>query len=264
MKRLLAVLLCVSLMLGGVSPALAQSGPTDGDGGTPAHRVFLPNVSSASHDEPVSSAQELVRQLNARYGPSGIEFFVLHPAIDGVLRAVDNSGKEVVFQDKDLLPFASPQELYDFLDSAFLPTSSQISDSSAGPEQSIHRQEEASTPLSLIPAWATISWYQFACGGGAYYLGGVFCWKNITYTYQIDDVQRRVLNPSVTGSYLSGVNFLYWTHLGGTAYMINSRAAYVNAFGYYTMGIQAFGLTIGATWSDSWSRVAYPPCAVCR
>ena len=36
-----------------MSPALAQSGPTDGDGGTPAHRVFLPNVSSASH-EPVS------------------------------------------------------------------------------------------------------------------------------------------------------------------------------------------------------------------
>ena len=35
MKRLLAVLLCVSLMLGGVSPALAQSGPTGNDGDTP-------------------------------------------------------------------------------------------------------------------------------------------------------------------------------------------------------------------------------------
>lgn len=48
MKKFLAVLLCVSVVLGAVQPALAQSGPTGSDGDTPVHRVFLPNVSSAS------------------------------------------------------------------------------------------------------------------------------------------------------------------------------------------------------------------------
>lgn len=47
MKELLAVLLCVSLVLVGGSPALAQSGPIGNNGDTPVHRLFLPSVSGA-------------------------------------------------------------------------------------------------------------------------------------------------------------------------------------------------------------------------
>jgi len=45
MKKLLAVLWCVSLVLGSVSTVRAQSGSTDSDGDAPVHRVFLPSVS---------------------------------------------------------------------------------------------------------------------------------------------------------------------------------------------------------------------------
>jgi len=48
MKKLLALLLCVSLMLGSISSVRAQSGSTDSDGDAPVHRVFLPSVSSAT------------------------------------------------------------------------------------------------------------------------------------------------------------------------------------------------------------------------
>ncbi|RMH37131.1 MAG: hypothetical protein D6694_13435, partial [Gammaproteobacteria bacterium] len=56
MRKLLAVLLCVSLLLGGGSPILAQSEPTGNDGDTPVHRVFLPSVVRGDESESIVAA----------------------------------------------------------------------------------------------------------------------------------------------------------------------------------------------------------------
>lgn len=98
----------------------------------------------------------------------------------------------------------------------------------------------------------------------AFYMGGIFCWKNISYSYQIDDVLKKVTAPQVTGSYLSGINYLVWSHDGGSANSINSKSVSLQVRGHYTLAIQYQGITVGSVWSGSWSKTTNPPCAICK
>lgn len=212
--------------------------------------------------------EQLIESLNQRFLSDGIRFFPLESTGD-TLRPVDVVEiEDLVIDPHNVLQVANEDELIKAIEDFYRTTRESETASNSSRAESESTITEGPTrsvePLSLTDHYAVASWYEFACGPQAWFTGGVFCWKNIGYTYQIDDVQRSVRNPAVTDSWVSGLNIMSWHHSYGSASSINSRTVQLQTWGYYVLGIQIQGFTIGATWNGYWSRTVNPPCAICQ
>ncbi|MEZ4708048.1 MAG: hypothetical protein R3A44_12620 [Caldilineaceae bacterium] len=264
-KRLVVALSMFLSMLVTVTQAniafaqhISSTGPT----------IYLPiaalSINETSNPQTVD-ADELMQRLTEKFKNTGINFHKLESAPDGTLYLADVSAAGIdasaisSFNENNLLKIKTEEELTLLLDSI----AKYVQESNSA--TSNYEDGPSVQAAQIINSSATARWYEPLCGTGAYFLGSVFCWKNIFYSYQIDDVQRRIVNPSVTGSSLTGANIaLYWTNQGGSANVVNSKTVSLRANGVYLLGVQIMGLNAGLTWSGSWTRTVNPPCAICQ
>lgn len=197
--------------------------------------------------------QDELDKINDRYKDTGVQFFLLESTEKGL----NPPGKEdIFFEEEALLQIPNEEEL-DKLVSA-IKESAETKSNLASPNDSAFAISSVSNHSSVA------TWYVPGCGLSAYLGGGIFCWNNIYYNYQIDDVARRVQNPSVTGSNITGYNIaLSWSHSGGSANQVNSTTVDLYANGVYYLGVNYNGFMIGTSWNGSWYRQVQPPCAIC-
>lgn len=219
----------------------------------------MPLISNSSAtDISTIDAEELIQELNTKYEGTGISFFTFETTEDGVLQAANAyTNQTITANQENLIHVSTSSELLAVVDEMYNFTQEQSDDTPIDSTPSDDLVQAAD-----VTRYATASWYQAACGGGAYYLGGVFCWKNIYYNYTTSNTGY-IYGGQVLSSYLSGISVLQWNHHGGWAYRSGSGRLTLNAHGMYVLGFQIGGLPLGATWGDTWVKTVYPPCGGC-
>lgn len=101
-----------------------------------------------------------------------------------------------------------------------------------------------------------INWYAPFSGWG---LTGIACWKNVTvdYNYKYVSGRPQFTSTSVNTSYLTGINITTWNQTASSVsyskkYSTNDTANY-KVLGYYLLGVDINGFTIGLKKNDTWN-----------
>lgn len=253
----LTTVFAVLLPLMPASYAVAQS--TD----VQATKVYLPYVASTANvNNSADEAEALVQRLNEKYVNEGFNFFVLKAEGEQVKASGVYTTEISSFTTSNLLQISSEEELGKLVDSIYNAKQQSAEAKHAGQAETEEALVQAAL-LTTIPK--TETWYGPLTGSGAPYLPSYLCFKNITYTYQIDDVLRKITNPKISSSALTGLPIaLSWAHDGAVASMINLKAASLQVKGHYTLGVQQYGINIGFSWNDTWLRTVTPSCAICK
>ena len=215
--------------------------------GSLTQSIYLPVVSSpvsASNELSTISPDELLRQLILRYHGTGITFSLTNPMNDEMVRASDNH----LSSQLEFIEVSSIDQLFEVVDFVYAQTQIEEENLSLELNEEVEDVQAASN-------YTIASWYQFACGGGSYYLGGVFCWKNIDYTWDwIPNTPRWATNLRIRSSWLTGTNALQWySRYSWGNVLVDGRADLYSA-GTYQLGIQIGPLPIYTTWNDTWYR----------
>lgn len=119
--------------------------------------------------------------------------------------------------------------------------------------------QEMSTLATVYASADTITWWAPFSGWG---MTGLLTWRNIAFDYKyyyVGSSQRFIANAIVpnTGisSDLTGLTFANWVQLSGTAPTYDgATTANFTVKGYYLLGIDINGYTLGAHINDTWTR----------
>ena len=179
----------------------------------------------------------------------------MEPSNDETVSAASAyTSEDITIERNQLIEVSNEEELFNLIGSMYNLTQGELEALPSAVSKSVEDVQAAD-----VTRYAYVNWYQWSCGGGAYYLGGHFCWKNISYNYTTDN-SGYLHSAEVESSSLTGLNYLQWDHHGGWGYRSGSGKVELHAHGVYTLGLQIYQLTVGARWNDTWIKTTSPPC----
>jgi len=98
-----------------------------------------------------------------------------------------------------------------------------------------------------------------------YGMTGLACWRNISYTFKYELREGSLYDPYFTNisenyitSYISGLNAVSWNQTGKSANIANNgKSVMLKVSGYYLLGVEVAGFTIGAKIPDNWKMTSH-------
>lgn len=90
-------------------------------------------------------------------------------------------------------------------------------------------------------------------------IGGVFVWYNISYIWAIENTNPSRALVTVVNSWVTGVSNATWTHRHGSVFFTNPFVpALISATGTWFIGVNVYGIPLGATFNATWERMVWP------